>query len=137
MEGVADDAEGLIERLHELVGDDVVAEGGLGVEDPLGEPEDEPVGGQRLGDLDQVAEECHGGGRAWQSRSGGRRRVIVRHEPPPQRGKEAPFQPGSLGLRLDPKPVPRRLLADRLPLLTADLTSIGPHNTFFQKIGYS
>ena len=60
MEGVADDAEGLIERLHELFGDDVVAEGGLGVEDPLGEPEDEPVGGKRLGDLDQVAEECHG-----------------------------------------------------------------------------
>ena len=61
MEAVADDAEGLVERLHELFGDDVIPEGGLGVEDPLGEPEDEPVGGKRLGDLDQVAEECHGG----------------------------------------------------------------------------
>ena len=60
MEAVADDAEGLIERLRELLGDDVIPEGGLGVEDSLGEPEDEPVGGERLRDLDQVAEECHG-----------------------------------------------------------------------------
>ena len=42
--------------------------------------------------------------------------VIVRNEPPPQRGRQAHFQPGCLGPRLDPKPVPRRLLADRLPL---------------------
>jgi len=56
------------------------------------------------------------GGRAWRSQSGSRRMVIVRHEPPPQWGRQAHFQPGCLGPRLDPKPVPRRLLADRLPL---------------------
>ena len=83
MEAVADDAEGLIERLHKLVGDNVIPEGGLGVEDPLGKPEDKPVGGKRLGDLDQVAEECHGGAGRGGADQKAKRSVILRHAPPP------------------------------------------------------
>ena len=53
------DREGPVEAADELVRDDVFADRRVGVLDTLGEPQHKPVGRQRLGDVDQFAEEGH------------------------------------------------------------------------------
>ena len=60
LQRVADDIERTVEAAHELVGDDVFLERCFGVEDAFGQPQHETVCRERLGDVDQFAEQCHG-----------------------------------------------------------------------------
>ena len=85
-EAVADHAEGEVERLGELFGDDVVAERALGVEHAVGEFEYEPVRRERIGDVDQFAEEGHGD-REGTGAELGRKPLILRQTPPCRGGR--------------------------------------------------